>query len=245
VTVLRPLVGITTYAPDEVSWGHWTVPAALIPLNYVLAVERAGARAVLLPPSEEGIEETLDAIDALLLSGGEDIAPETYGASAHEATVGVTPERDRAEMALLQGALARELPVLAVCRGSQMLNVARGGDLVQHLPEVIGHEEHRHTPGVFADHDVTIESASRLGALLGERAPVKSHHHQGFGRIGEGLRESAWAEDGTVEAVELTGSAFALGVLWHPEESDDAALFEAFVDEARRYRAARRSSAVR
>jgi putative glutamine amidotransferase len=238
--VARPLVGITTYAPDEVSWGHWTVPAALIPMNYVLAVERAGGRPLLVPPSAEAVEETLDALDALLFSGGEDLDPATYGAAAHEETIGVAPERDRGEIALLQGALARDLPVLAVCRGSQVLNVARGGDLVQHLPEVVGHENHKHTPGVFGDHDVTVAEDSRLGRMLGDRAPVKSHHHQGYGRIGDGLRASAWAEDGTVEGLEIPGARFALGVLWHPEEGQDMALFEALVDEARRYRAERR-----
>jgi gamma-glutamyl-gamma-aminobutyrate hydrolase PuuD len=209
-------------------------------MNYVLAVERAGGRPLLVPPSEDAVEETLDALDGLLLSGGEDLDPETYGAAAHEETVGVTPERDRAELALLQGALARDLPVLAVCRGSQVLNVARGGDLVQHLPEVVGHENHKHTPGVFADHDVTVAEDSRLGRMLGDRAQVKSHHHQGYGRIGDGLRVSAWAEDGTVEGLEIPEARFALGVLWHPEEGRDMALFEALVDEARRYRAERR-----
>ena len=124
----------------------------------------------------------------------------------------------------------------AICRGSLVLNVARGGDLVQHLPDELGDERHKHTPGVFADHDVAVEQESKLGALLGERAPVKSHHHQGYGRIGEGLREVAWADDGTVEALEDPGKRFALGVLWHPEAGEDAALFEGLVAEARAYR---------
>ena len=106
-------------------------------------------------------------------------------------------QRDRAELALLQAALARDLPVLAICRGSQVLNVAKGGDLVQHLPDVVGDEKHKHTPGAFADHDVEIEPGTRLGEVVGERAPVKSHHHQGFGRIGEGLRVTARAGDDT------------------------------------------------
>ena len=126
--------------------------------------------------------------------------------------------------------------MLAVCRGSQMLNVARGGDLVQHLPEVVGDEKHKHTPGVFADHEVDVKPESRVGSLLGERAPVKSHHHQGFGRVGEGLVETAWAEDGTLEALEDPTKRFAVGVLWHPEEGEDRALLEALVEEARAYR---------
>ncbi|HEU4449517.1 MAG TPA: gamma-glutamyl-gamma-aminobutyrate hydrolase family protein [Gaiellaceae bacterium] len=232
---MRPLVGITAYA-EEARWGVWEAPAALIPLSYVREVERAGGRALLVPPSDVGLEETLDALDGLLLSGGADLDPETYGAEPHPATNGVRPERDRAELALLEGALARDMPVLAVCRGSQVLNVALGGDLVQHLPEVVGHERHKHTPGVFADHDVSVVPGSRLHGLVGDHAPVKSHHHQGYGRLGEGLREAARAEDGTVEAIEDPRRRFALGVLWHPEEGGDAALFEALVAEARRYR---------
>jgi gamma-glutamyl-gamma-aminobutyrate hydrolase PuuD len=143
------------------------------------------------------------------------------------------PERDRAELALLEAALARDVPVLAVCRGSQVLNVALGGDLIQHLPEVVGDEKHKHTPGTFADHDVTLEGGTRLAELLGEHAPVKSHHHQGLGRLGSGLRPAARAEDGTLEAVEDPSKRFALGVLWHPEAGDDRRLFEALVDEAR------------
>jgi gamma-glutamyl-gamma-aminobutyrate hydrolase PuuD len=140
--VARPLVGITTYV-EEASWGHWTLDAALIPHAYVLAVERAGARPLLVTPSTEGIDETLDALDGILFSGGNDLDPASYGADAHPETNGTRPERDRGELALLEGALARDMPVLAVCRGFQVLNVARGGDLVQHLPEVVGGEQHR------------------------------------------------------------------------------------------------------
>ena len=233
---MRPVIGITAYAEPSVRWGVWDVPAAVVPLAYVSAIERAGGRPLLVPPSEDGIEETLAVLDGLLFSGGADIDPDTYGAEAHPETNGVRPERDQAELALLEAALARDMPVLAVCRGSQVLNVALGGDLVQHLPEVVGHERHKHTPGVFADHDVDVKPESRLGALLGERAPVKSHHHQGFGRVGDGLVETAWAEDGTLEALEDPSRRFAVGVLWHPEEGEDAALFQALVDEARAYR---------
>ncbi len=237
----RPLIGITAYAEPSVRFGVWDVPAAVIPLSYVQAIESAGGRALLVPPSEEGIDETLDAVDGLLFSGGSDIDPSEYGHDAHPETNGVRPERDRGELALLTAALERDMPVLAVCRGSQVLNVARGGDLVQHLPEVVGDEKHKHTPGVFADHDVDVKLESRLGSLLGDRAPVKSHHHQGFGRVGAGLVETAWAEDGTLEGLEDPGKRFALGVLWHPEAGEDAALFRALVDEARAYRDARPS----
>ena len=162
--------------------------------------------------------------------------PPVYGAEAHPKTNGTRPERDGAELALLEAALARDMPVLAVCRGSQVLNVALGGDLVQHLPEVVGHEGHKQTPGVFADHGVEVLPETKLSEVIGEHAPVKSHHHQGYGRLGAGLREAARADDGTVEAIEDPARRFTLGVLWHPEEGEDAALFRALVDEAARYR---------
>lgn len=235
----RPVIGITSYA-EQARWGVWDSPAALIPMAYVHAVERAGGRPLLVPPSQEGIEETLDALDGLLFSGGSDIDPELYGAEAHPETNSVRPERDRAEIALLRAALERDMPVLAVCRGSQVLNVAQGGDLVQHLPEVVGNERHKHTPSVFSDHDVDLVSGTRLQRLLGDHAPVKSHHHQGYGRLGEGLQEAARADDGTVEAIEDPSRRFALGVLWHPEEGEDFALFQELVEEAGRYRDERR-----
>jgi putative glutamine amidotransferase len=238
---MKPVIGITTYV-EPASWGQWNLPAALIPYAYVRGVEAAGGRALLVPPSDDGIEETLDALDGVVFSGGSDLDPASYGASAHEKTVGVRAERDSAELALLQAALARDMPVLAICRGSQVLNVARGGDLVQHLPDVVGHERHKHTPGVFADHDVELEAGTRLGDVLGgDHGPVKSHHHQGFGRVGEGLRVAARADDGTVEAVEDPDARFALGVLWHPEAGEDMKLFDALVAEAARYRGERKT----
>jgi gamma-glutamyl-gamma-aminobutyrate hydrolase PuuD len=235
----RPVIGITSYA-EQARWGVWDSPAALIPMAYVHAVERAGGRPLIVPPSQDGIEETLDALDGLLFSGGSDLDPELYGAEAHPETNGVRPDRDRAEIALLRAALERDMPVLAVCRGSQVLNVAQGGDLVQHLPEVVGHERHKHTPSVFGDHDVDLVQGTRLQRLLGDHAPVKSHHHQGYGRLGDGLKEAAKADDGTVEAIEDPSRRFALGVLWHPEEGDDFALFRELVEEAGRYRDERR-----
>jgi putative glutamine amidotransferase len=236
--VARPLIGITTYVTPA-QWSYWELEAALIPVDYVRAVEGAGGRALLVPPSEDGVEETLQALDGLVFSGGSDLDPELYDQEPHDQTFGIHEERDRAELALLEAALQRDMPVLAICRGSQVLNVARGGDLVQHLPDVVGDEKHKHTPGAFADHDVTVEGGTRLGSLVGDHAPVKSHHHQGIGRIGEGLRAAAHAEDGTVEAVEDPSRRFVLGVLWHPEAGDDARLFEELVREAAEYRAGR------
>jgi putative glutamine amidotransferase len=234
----RPVIGITTYL-TLARFGVWEDDAALIPAAYVQAVEAAGGRALLVPPSMEGIDETLDALDGLLFSGGSDLDPEIYRQEAHAETDGVVPERDRAEIALLEAALERDMPVLAVCRGSQVLNVARGGDLVQHLPDVVGDEKHMHTPGVFADHDVDLVSGTRVQQILGDHAPVKSHHHQGYGQLGAGLREAARADDGTIEALEDPSRRFALGVLWHPEAGEDFALFEALVEEARAYHEAR------
>ena len=234
----RPVIGITTYV-TRAKWSHWELEAALVPADYVRAVERAGGRALLVPPSDDGVDETLDALDGLILSGGSDLDPELYGQEAHAETSDVTRKRDTAELALLEAALERDMPVLAICRGSQVLNVARGGDLVQHLPDVIGDEKHKHTPGTFAEHDVSVEDGSRLASVLGERAPVKSHHHQGFGKVGQGLRVVAHADDGTIEAVEDPTHRFALGVLWHPEAGEDARLFEELVREAERYRSGR------
>jgi putative glutamine amidotransferase len=230
----RPVVGITTYMVPA-RFGAWDIESALVPAAYVRAVEAAGGRALLVPPSTDGVDETLGAVDGLVFSGGSDLDPELYGQEPHDETMGVAPDRDRAELALLERALERDMPVLAICRGSQVLNVALGGDLVQHLPEVVGDEKHKHTPGVFADHDVDLKAGSKVQRILGDRAPVKSHHHQGFGRLGAGLAEAAWAEDGTVEALEDPARRFALGVLWHPEAGEDFALFQALVDEARTY----------
>ena len=236
---MKPLIGITSYA-EEIQWGVWNEEAALIPLSYVRAVEHAGGRLLIVPPSDDALAETLGVLDGLILSGGGDVDPGLYGAGAHPETDSPRPERDNAELRLLQAALELDMPVLAVCRGSQLLNVARGGDLVQHLPDELGHERHKHEQGQFSDHSVRLDPGSRVGTLLGDHAPVKSHHHQGYGRLGDGLREAAWADDGTVEALEDSDRRFAVGVLWHPEEGEDFALFRALVDEAREFRETRR-----
>jgi gamma-glutamyl-gamma-aminobutyrate hydrolase PuuD len=236
--VPRPVIGITTYA-QEASWGVWRLPAALIPLDYVDAVERAGGRPVLIPPSETGTEEALDTLDAVVFSGGADVDPGLYGAEPHPETDAPQTRRDAGELALLRGALERDMPVLAVCRGFQLLNVLRGGDLVQHLPEKVGHDAHKQVPGEFAQHPVEVEEGTRLAGIVGSSVQVTSHHHQALGRVGEGLVETAWAADGTLEAVEDPSHRFVVGVQWHPEAGEDAALFEALVEQARAYRAAR------
>jgi len=235
---MRPVIGITSYA-QEASWGVWRLPAALIPLAYVDAIEQAGGRAVVIPPAEEDVEETLDALDAIVFSGGADVDPARYGADPHPETDTPQARRDASEMALLHAALERDMPTLAICRGFQLLNVARGGDLIQHLPEEVGHDVHKQVPGEFAVHPVEVKEGSRLGGIVGSTPRVTSHHHQALGSVGEGLVESAWAADGTLEGVEDPSRRFVVGVQWHPEVGEDAALFEALVEQAREYRAGR------
>ena len=235
---MRPVIGITSYAQDA-KWGVWHLPAVLVPLAYVDAVEGAGGRAVLIPPSEEAVEETIEALDGVIFSGGADVDPSRYGAEPHPETDTPQMRRDAGEMALLQAALERDIPVLAICRGFQLLNVARGGDLIQHLPEEVGHDVHKKVPGEFAVHPVEVKEGTRLAAIVGEGSNVTSHHHQALGRVGEGLVETAWAVDGTLEAVEDPSRRFTVGVQWHPEAGEDAALFEALVRQASEYRAAR------
>ncbi|HEX4746802.1 MAG TPA: gamma-glutamyl-gamma-aminobutyrate hydrolase family protein [Gaiellaceae bacterium] len=236
----RPVIGVTSYAQDA-RWGVWHMPAALVPLAYVDAIENAGGRAVVIPPTDAGVEETLDTLDGIVFSGGADVDPAHYGADPHPETDPPQARRDAGELALLQAALERDMPTLAICRGFQLLNVARGGDLVQHLPEQVGHDVHKQVPGEFAVHPVEVKDGSRLASIVGSTPDVTSHHHQALGRVGEGLVETAWAADGTLEAVEDPSQRFLVGVQWHPEAGEDAALFEALVEQARAYRAARRS----
>ena len=166
----RPVIGITTYA-QEASWGVWHLPAALIPLDYVDAVERAGGRPVLIPPSEQGVTETLETLDGIVFSGGADIDPSLYGAEPHPQTDTPQARRDAGELALLEAALERDMPTLAICRGFQLLNVVRGGDLVQHLPEEVGSDEHKRLPGVFAEHSVEVKDGTRLASMVGPPLP--------------------------------------------------------------------------
>jgi gamma-glutamyl-gamma-aminobutyrate hydrolase PuuD len=235
----KPVVGITTYLTPA-AWGAWEQEAALVPAAYVRAVVRARGVPLLVPPGA-AYEETLDSVDGLIFSGGSDLDPELYGEQAHAETTGWIRERDDFELGLMQAALARDVPLLAICRGSQVLNVALGGDLEQHVPDRVQTNVHKEIPGVFADHDVAVLPETKLASILGDRADVKSHHHQGYGELGSGLREAARAPDGTIEALEDPTRRFALGVLWHPEEGEDLALFEALVQEAAEYRANRRA----
>lgn len=235
---MKPVVGVTSYE-QEAAWGHWTLPAALIPVSYVRSIELAGGRPFVIPPVADAVDETLDALHGLVFSGGADVDPGHYEEDLHPMTTGLHPQRDEAELMLLEAALARELPVLAICRGMQMLNVLRGGSLHQHLPERVGHDGHREVRGTFSEHDVRLAAGSRTAAIIGHEARVLSAHHQAPERVGDGLDAVAWAEDGTIEAIE-DRRQFAIGVLWHPEESEDKRLFEALVDQARRFGEGRR-----
>jgi len=237
--VAKPVIGITTYL-TRAAFGVWDLDAALVPAAYVRSIVQAGGVPLLVPPGAAA-EETLDAVDGLVFSGGSDLDPELYGEIAHAATVGVVRERDDFELELMRAALARDLPLLAICRGSQVLNVALGGGLEQHVPDRLAADTHKETPGVFAEHDVAVLDGTKLASIVGDRGNVKSHHHQGYGELGTGLREAARAPDGTVEALEDPGRRFTLGVLWHPEEGEDLALFEALVAEATEYRSERSS----
>jgi putative glutamine amidotransferase len=226
----RPLIGITTYR-EQARWGYWDVPAVLLPASYADAVAECGGEPVLLPTGSisAGVVARLD---GLVLAGGADIDPARYGQSPGSHTTVVRPDRDDAELAVLRAALDRDLPLLAICRGMQLLNVALGGDLVQHLPDVPGTGCHHAGPGVFARREVRTAPGTRLAALLGPAAPADCHHHQALGRVAEGLTSAAWAEDGVLEGVEAVGHRFCLGVQWHPEAGEDRRLFRALVDAA-------------
>jgi putative glutamine amidotransferase len=233
---MRPTVGICA-AVERVSWTPWEETVVMAPRSYARAVQGAGALALLLPPDPdvEAAASILDRIDALILAGGSDVDPASYGAEAHAETGGVRPERDSFELLLTGRALDSGMPVLGICRGMQVLNVARGGTLEQHLPDRIGHEDHRHTPGTYGDHEVRLEPGSLAARAAGaETLTVKSHHHQGLDRIGAGMVPTGWAVgDDVVEAIELPGPGFALGVLWHPEEDTRSRVVAALVDAAR------------
>jgi putative glutamine amidotransferase len=245
----RPVIGICT-ALEQARWSVWDQQAMLLPRNYVEAVRRAGGFVVMLPPDARQVQdpdEALELIDGLVLAGGADIDPASYGEPEHAETSGSVPERDAFEIALVRAAIERDLPVLGICRGMQLLNVALGGTLLQHLPERFGHHEHRRVVGSFdgADHDVEVgQRTLAMRVIRQARHATKSHHHQGVDRLGEGLQVSAIsAMDGLPEAIELPGRRFVLGVQWHPEVDPGSPVLGALVQAAAEHAQARATAA--
>ena len=236
------MIGITAY-DEEASWSLWHTQASLAPANYVRSLVEVGANPVILPVHEQG-EDALDSLvrrlDGLVLTGGPDVDPAHYGAEPHPRSQPPRVQRDKREIVLLSAAERSGLPVLAICRGMQRLNVAHGGMLIQHLPDVVGHEEHSPPPGAMSKHLVRIAPDSLLHKVLGwDERYVPTHHHQAVERLTGDLSAVAWADDGTIEAVESPARPFLVGVQWHAEADDDMSVLEALVREAAGVLAAR------
>jgi putative glutamine amidotransferase len=245
---MSPVIGITTYE-DRAAWRGWDARAALLPYVYVDAVRAAGGRPVLLPPGgDEGeARETVAGLDGLVVSGGPDVAPSRYGAARHPRTQEPVTARDSWDLAVTGSALVHGVPLLAICRGMQVLNVCRGGTLHQHVEDIVGHVRHDGPKHGFGQHSVQVAEGSLLASILPSGAffDVPTHHHQAVDLVGDGLTAVAWEEDGLIEAVEAGPSAlgglsgFVLGVQWHPEQAADQRLFSALVSVAAERAAAR------
>ncbi|MFP5450780.1 MAG: gamma-glutamyl-gamma-aminobutyrate hydrolase family protein [Thermoleophilia bacterium] len=234
-----PVIGICA-ALEPARWAVWDQPAALVPMNYIEHVQRAGGLALLIPPDPALTErpgEILDRVDALLLVGGPDVGADRYGAEPHPMAEPPVPLRDEVEIALVREARRRGMPMLGICRGMQVINVAGGGSLLQHLPHSHGSDEHRRQAGRFAgnEHGVRLDAGSRVATAEGEApAEVASHHHQAVDRVGDGFSVTGRAADGVIEAIESTNGSWQVGVQWHPEPDPDSRIIGALVDAARR-----------
>ena len=232
-----PRIGLTSYR-EPASWGVWAEPADLLPASYSDSIAAAGGAALLLPPSplpgEMGpaAEAVLDGLHGLLLSGGPDVDPARYDAARDGHTGPPRPERDEWELTLARAALGRGTPLLGVCRGMQVVAVALGGTLVQHLPDLVGNDAHCPTPGIHGRHPVTLAAGSLLANLLGDSPVVATYHHQAVDRLPATAVATGWAGDGTIEAFEVSTdeAAWTVAVQWHPEAHDGAALFNGFVE---------------
>lgn len=224
----RPLIGISTYLESGARWGAWELEAVLLAVGYPRLVQRAGGLAAMLPPDEpEYAAAAVARLDGLVIAGGPDVEPARYGAERDPRTGPPARERDAWELALIDAALAAGVPLLGVCRGMQLLNVALGGTLTQHL------DGHAATPGVFGRHPVKPVPGTLYGEAVPEQVSVPTFHHQAVDRLGEGLVASAYAEDGTVEAIELSsGAGWVLGVQWHPEMDEDPRVMRELVRAA-------------
>jgi len=228
---MPPVIGICA-AVEQARFAAWDVETVLLPRTYTDAIQRAGGLALLLPPDAAAVDEpdlVLDLLDGLILAGGVD--------------VGLAPERDAFEAALALRAMERDMPLLGICRGMQVMNVARGGTLIEHLPDAVGHEDHRRSLGSFddADHDVHLADGSLAARVAGETEhSTKSHHHQGVDTLGRGFETTGWATiDQLPEAIEDKACGFALGVQWHPEADDASPMIGALVQQARSQAGAR------
>lgn len=239
----RPVVGLTTYL-EQARQGVWDVRASFLPAQYIEHVTACGAAAVLVPPQsspEESAAAAMDGLDGLILTGGLDVQPELYGATRHPETDPPRPDRDAWELALLRQAIDRGIPVLGICRGLQLIDVAFGGTLHQHLPDVIGSDRYRLGGGRFAATTVEVAAGTRLARLVGAGpADVRSYHHQGIDRVAEGLVVAARSADGVVQALEGVVDSFLVAVQWHPEEDEDSRLFHGLVAAAREAHTRRR-----
>src|SRR4051794_289081 len=233
----RPRIGLCA-ALERARWTVWDREAFLLSRAYVDALQGGGAIALMLPPDTwvaEHPDDVLDGLDGLVLAGGADIDPRSYGGRRPPKTITPRPARDHAEISLALRALERDLPVLGICRGMQLINVARGGTLIQHLPDDVGHTDHRRALGSFdnADHDVRLEPGSLAADACGQlRHATKSHHHQGVDELGEGVVASGWSVlDDLVEAIEIPDAEWCLGVQWHPEVDPRSRVVRSFVNE--------------